>query len=593
MNADAETVAEILSALRQWGWEGGRERLPKESAALLDTPSDAAGYPPELRGWARAGEALAAMRQRDFARAHECLDSARPPDPGADPALSATIAHFRGAVLSHEDRPDGALRQLHTALDLFGPDHFATGQVLDTFGMVYAAKDDLTTAREFYGRAAACKRARGDEAGLALTYGQLGRLALDWGDPAEAEKHFRADLEVVLRLGDERAAAQLYDHLGQTALALEHVNEAAELLDESVRRSEGHWVVTEAYARKDRALAALAAADGAAAERQLNRAEELFRGICFEEGLAHVSRARGKLLAARRQYDEAEGALGAALCYFDRAGDRAEVARSQRDLAHLLRARDEPTPVVATALALALGSAERCRRHVLVGEIEDELRRLDEAAHLRHVYRRVRGRGTREQTVSLLAGKRETVTVMFLDLQGSTGYMLDTAPEDVMVTLNQMLANFAGVLGEQGVMVTAYLGDGFMGLVRGRDHARRGVTAALALAVALEEFNRPRKVFGLPPLAARVGVSTGEAVLGNVGTYDKMDFTALGTTVNLAARLQSEAEPGWPCVCPATREAVRERFRFADGNPRTVTLKGLGRREVWDVVGSQHGGATG
>ena len=54
-------------------------------------------------------------------------------------------------------------------------------------------------------------------------------------------------------------------------------------------------------------------------------------------------------------------------------------------------------------------------------------------------------------------------------------------------------------------------------------------------------------------------------VLGNVGTYDKMDFTALGTTVNLAARLQTEAEPGWPCVCPATYEAVRDRFRFAGG----------------------------
>ncbi len=217
---------------------------------------------------------------------------------------------------------------------------------------------------------------------------------------------------------------------------------------------------------------------------------------------------------------------------------------------------------------------------------------MDEAAHVRHIYRRVRGRGIREETVSLLGGARETVTVMFLDLQHSTEYMRGTDPEVVMVTLNQMLANFAPILGEHGVTVSVYLGDGFMGLVRGPDHAARGVTAALDLAAALKEFNRPREVFGLPPLLARVGVSTGEVVLGNVGTYDKMDFTALGTVVNLAARLQTEAEPGSPCVCPATHEAVCDRFRFAEGNPRRVTLKGLAEWEVWDVLGRRHDRGT-
>ena len=336
-------------------------------------------------------------------------------------------------------------------------------------------------------------------------------------------------------------------------------------------------------------MAALAAGDEAGAEKQLDRAEELFRAAGFDDGLSHVGLARGKLLAARGRYDEAESALAAALADFERHRQRAEVARTQREVAHVLRTaasrrRWSPPPWCAPWKV-----PRRCRRHVLVGEIEAELRLVDEAAHVRHVYRRVRGRGIREETVALLAGARETVTVMFLDLQRSTEYMRDTDPEVVMVTLNQMLANFAAILGEQGVMVTVYLGDGFMGLVRGADHAARGVTAGLALAAALKEFNRPREVFGLPPLAARVGVSTGEVVLGNVGTYDKMDFTALGTTVNLAARLQTEAEPGWPCVSEATYEEVRGRFRFAEGNPRTVQLKGLGCREVWDVVGRKTG----
>ena len=214
------------------------------------------GVPAELLGWVRAGEALAALRRGDYAGAHERLDRARPQERGADPVLSATLAHFRGAVFCHENRPDEALLPLRHALELFGADHFVTGQVLDTFGTAYAAKDDLPSAREFYGRAAVCKKKCGDEAGLALTYGQLGRLALDWGDLRQAEKHFRDDLTIVCRLGQDRAAAQMHNHLGQVALAAGRVDDAIKSLDESIRRSEGRWPVTEAYARKDRAPAA-------------------------------------------------------------------------------------------------------------------------------------------------------------------------------------------------------------------------------------------------------------------------------------------------------------------------------------------------
>jgi class 3 adenylate cyclase len=99
-----------------------------------------------------------------------------------------------------------------------------------------------------------------------------------------------------------------------------------------------------------------------------------------------------------------------------------------------------------------------------------------------------------------------------------------------------------------------------------------------------EEFNRPRKVLGLPRLRVRIGINTGDVLLGNVGTYQKMDFTAVGTTTNLAARLQSEAEPDLPCISRATYEQVQEHFVCNANNPRKVTLKGLGEQEVWDIV---------
>ncbi len=77
-------------------------------------------------------------------------------------------------------------------------------------------------------------------------------------------------------------------------------------------------------------------------------------------------------------------------------------------------------------------------------------------------------------------------------------------------------------------------------------------------------------------------------MLGNVGTYDLMDYTAIGTTVNLGARLESEAQPGIPCISRRTHDEVRGRFRYRDDSPRTILPKGLeelGEQPVWDVVG--------
>jgi class 3 adenylate cyclase len=615
MKSDRQVLDDVLGVLRRWGWDRGRACLQAEA---FGAGSDAAGRTalqfvrrllaarpqlqvsippalrkreqlPELLGWAWAGQALAAMAADDYDLAHRLLDQAAEQANKADKHLRATAAHHRGALLCHEDRPDDALPYLHDALDLFGKGHFVTGRVLDTLGMAYAAKDTYSTAREFYEHAIAFKQARRDRWGLAVSHGQLGRLALDWGDLAEAEKHFQADLELTLELRDERGTALMFMRRGEVALAAGRISRAADYLDESIRRChEGRWHGhghDEGYAHKDRALAHLAAGEPDRAERALQEAQKRFRSPPpFMEGLAHVSRVRAGLLLARGRHDQAERALGEALAFFEKQDQRVEVARTLWERARVIRARGAPAALAADALLRALDSAERCRRHALVRAIEAELCQVDEAEYCRRACQRARGRDVAEDTASLLSGHRETATVLFLDLQGSTDYMRVTDPEVVMMTINQMMANLAGVLRRYGACVTAYLGDGFMALVRGRDHAQRGVQAALALGRSLDEFNRPRQVLGLHQLRGRVGVSTGEVFLGNVGTYDKMDFTALGTTVNLAARLQPEAELGHPCISHTTHERVLEDFIFREGNPRTVRLKGLKPQQVWDVV---------
>jgi adenylate cyclase len=174
---------------------------------------------------------------------------------------------------------------------------------------------------------------------------------------------------------------------------------------------------------------------------------------------------------------------------------------------------------------------------------------------------------------------------LFLDLRGSTDYTRAHDPKAVFTALNRMMAEFSGVLERRGATVTAYLGDGFMAVLREAHHAQRAVMAGLELNESLERFNRPRRILGLPLFAARIGISTGEVCLGNIGTYDKMDYTAIGATVNLAARLQYWADTAGPCISSSTYEQVRDHFLFSPQSPRRVSPKGLPECDVWDVVG--------
>ena len=194
-----------------------------------------------------------------------------------------------------------------------------------------------------------------------------------------------------------------------------------------------------------------------------------------------------------------------------------------------------------------------------------------------------------DETDSLISGTTETLSVLFLDIQGSTSYALDTPPEVVMMTLNQMMANVTSTLRTYDARVSVYRGDGFMAMFRGQYHAMRAVSAALEICRVMEDYNEPRVILGLRPFAIRIGISTGDAVLGNVGTYDLMDYTAIGTTVNLGARLEGLAEPGFPCISRRTYDEVRGRFRYRECSPRLIVPKGLedlGEQPVWDVAGT-------
>ncbi|HWP45349.1 MAG TPA: tetratricopeptide repeat protein [Blastocatellia bacterium] len=611
MNPKPEIAEKVLSLLRKWGWEKGLDRLKAEIRSTKDQnrrapmhiyvawmsgergASEEAAVQfgsiqqyPALAGWALISQAFIAIRKGEYAQSRELINKAMAQGDTTDTVLRATIHHCYGSALYREGQPEAALPHLHESLRLFGKDHFQTGRVLDTLGLLYASKGNLFAAREFFEKSVEIKARFEDEAGLAISHCKQGRLYLDWGYIEKAEQEFQLALDISERIADARARAQLLDYLGQVALMSGRVEDAASWLDHSIETSHrAHLGVAEAFARKDRALVHISEGEIKEAEGQAQQAEDLFQIAGFDEGVAHVNRVWGIIRQRQARYDEAKRALLAALNYFDSHKEKAEAARTQLEVARLLKVSNAPRPMVTSALIAALNRAEQSRRDSLVREAERELKAIDPAAHCRHVYQRARGRDVKEDISLLSEGAREVASIMSLNLEDSAWYIQDQEPGLALVALNQIMADFEESLDRHGAPVVEYQADGLVALFRGTDHGGRAVSAALGLMEMLDELNRPRIVLGLKPLSARIGVSTGEVMTGNVGTYRKMDFNVLGSAVDLAFRLREESEPGLPCISRETHDLLPEgAFVFKTGSPRTLTLKTHGRQQVWDVL---------
>ncbi|MED5374698.1 MAG: adenylate/guanylate cyclase domain-containing protein [Myxococcota bacterium] len=142
-----------------------------------------------------------------------------------------------------------------------------------------------------------------------------------------------------------------------------------------------------------------------------------------------------------------------------------------------------------------------------------------------------------------LGGARRQVVVLFSDLRGFTAYSDALSPERLVAEVNAYLDRMVEVISAHGGVVDKYIGDAIMvvfGLPEAQgDDAERAVRCALGMQEALELHNGEREARGLPPLRQGIGVHRGWTVAGNIGSADRLQYTVMGATVNLASRLES------------------------------------------------------
>jgi adenylate cyclase len=174
-----------------------------------------------------------------------------------------------------------------------------------------------------------------------------------------------------------------------------------------------------------------------------------------------------------------------------------------------------------------------------------------------------------------LGGQRQKVTVLFADIRNFTALSQQMAPEAVVEALNAFFTEMVDLVFEHRGALDKFVGDALMAVfgvpVADPEAAANAVACALAMHRRLEEM----KARGATPIQGmRIGINTGEAIVGNIGSHKRMDFTVIGDVVNVAARLQELAKEldADTLISEATRRELKAGVRLEPAP--AVTLRG-------------------
>jgi len=194
------------------------------------------------------------------------------------------------------------------------------------------------------------------------------------------------------------------------------------------------------------------------------------------------------------------------------------------------------------------------------------------------------------QSATLGVPEVRDVSVLFADIVGFTSMSEKMSPAAVALLLSDYLSRMTDVVFKYEGTLDKYIGDALMAVFGAPldmpDHAERAIKVALEMRERLEEFNSERKEG--PTIRIRIGINSGKAVAGEIGSINKKEYTVLGDTVNTASRLESSvAKPGIIVIGENTYAAVKNRFQCHSLGK--ASLKGKEKEvAVYEVLASLH-----
>jgi class 3 adenylate cyclase len=248
--------------------------------------------------------------------------------------------------------------------------------------------------------------------------------------------------------------------------------------------------------------------------------------------------------------------------------------RLRRSVAQILQGTDAITQEHYDYLVAVRGQDELS---TVADALNQALRKLKERFEMlkflpRHTARMI-AQAAGAGGVQLSLGKRVRVAVLNSDIRGFTKISEAEPPEQVVAMLNDYIRVQAEIVNAAGGSIDKFMGDAVLAIFEDPDMERRAVECALAIQEAVTRLNATRPA--RRPVRVGVGVAVGEVVMGNMGSHDRMEYTVIGSTVNLASRLCGVAGPGEVIVSDELTRALGEAPGLSIGPAEQVQLKGF------------------
>lgn len=207
--------------------------------------------------------------------------------------------------------------------------------------------------------------------------------------------------------------------------------------------------------------------------------------------------------------------------------------------AELVRATDVPASVNLSAAPLIDANERRIGSMLVMEDITAEKR-------VRSTMARYMSKEVADQLLQageeVLGGRDQTVSVLFSDVRGFTTIAEAIGARETVAMLNEYFTEMVDVILENGGILDKYIGDAMMALFgapfTSPNDADNALAAANRMLTCLEELNARRATGGKPPLKVGIGISTGDVIVGNIGSSKRMEYTVIGDNVNLASRLE-------------------------------------------------------
>ncbi|MGV8119019.1 MAG: tetratricopeptide repeat protein [Candidatus Xenobiia bacterium LiM19] len=524
-------------------------------------------------------------------------DSSGPFNTDPYSGAQALYLHYRAIYEVRFGEKSTGHEMLKAALGIFLAGGFReeSSMVYDSLGQQSFEKGDLEEALYSFRESLRIKEETGDRYGLAITWGNMGRAYLAMADYDEALHYFEKDLDYARSAGDRYGEMVMLNNTGRTRVLMGDFDGGKSNLEKSldiaVSISSRLW---ETLNRKDLATASLECGE-------INKAEQYLDAI--------------------RQFVDTNGSgsLKAEMCMLEsqrssQKGDREKALALCRDAASLYQELEIPHELIRTHMRLgtlyleggerdkalevfedSLERAERLKAPWLVKAFEKLIHSVGEEEWIRIRLRRYLGREVLDEVLtgaeqSALGGTRQKVTILVSDIRGYTEYSEHRNPEEIVAMLNDYFSLMVDVIVEQKGTIDKFIGDAIMSYfgapITYGDDSTKAVKAAQGMMEALEKYNRIRAQNKEAPIKMGIGIATGEAVVGNIGSYRRRDFTVVGHTVSKAFVLCSRAKSGQILTSESTWEENGEVYSEKDWHCHAI--KGENIYEfLWDKERAQ------